>query len=201
MKQALILNLEKIKFLKSASSANDFPEDVGQEIAFVGRSNAGKSTAINAIVNRKSIARTSKTPGRTQLINFFEIDTQHCVVDLPGYGYANVSKSKRKSWDYLITGYLQNREALRAVLLIVDSRRGLLDSDRVFIDFFLPMKKILHIVLTKSDKLKKREQEHTLNKVIEEYDENITAQLFSGTKKTGVDIAQEKINEIFTFES
>jgi GTP-binding protein len=200
LKQALILNLEKIKFLKSASSANDFPKDVGKEIAFVGRSNAGKSTAINAIVNRKNIARTSKTPGRTQLINFFEIDTNHSLVDLPGYGYANVSKSKRKSWDYLITDYLQNREALRAVLLIVDSRRGLLDSDKVFIDFFLPMKKILHIVLTKSDKLKKREQENILNTVTKEYDQNITAQLFSGTKKTGVDIAQERINEIFTFE-
>ena len=111
MKQALILNLEKIKFLKSASSANDFPEDVGQEIAFVGRSNAGKSTAINAIVNRKNIARTSKTPGRTQLINFFEIDTQHSLVDLPGYGYANVSKSKRKSWDYLITCLLYTSDA------------------------------------------------------------------------------------------
>ncbi|MBC8225626.1 MAG: YihA family ribosome biogenesis GTP-binding protein [Gammaproteobacteria bacterium] len=191
------MNLENIKFLKSASATNDFPEDVGQEIAFVGKSNAGKSTAINAIVNRKNIARTSKTPGRTQLINFFKIDKKHSLVDLPGYGYANVSKSKRKSWEHLITKYLQKREALKAVFLIVDSRRGLSELDKVFIDFFLPMKKILHIVLTKSDKLKKREQLSVFNEVLGEYN-NISVQLFSGTKKIGVDRAQQKIIDVFT---
>ena len=191
------MNFENIKFIKSANQVSQFPEDSGSEIAFVGRSNAGKSTALNAIFRRKNIAKTSKTPGRTQLINFFDIDDDCRVVDLPGYGFAAVSKEKRKQWDELISDYFRTRDALKGVLLIIDSRRMITELDHLFLDFYLPLGKSLHVILTKADKLKKLAQIKALQSTETSLGKVATIQLFSGTKKEGITVAKQRMNEIF----
>ena len=191
-----MLGFENIKFIKSANQVSQFPEDSGNEIAFVGRSNAGKSTVLNVIFNRKNIAKTSKTPGRTQLVNFFKLNDDFCIVDLPGYGFANVSREKRKQWDWLISNYFKTRAALTGVFLVVDGRRGITDLDRVFIDFYLPLEKSLHVLINKSDKLKKSEQALVLGQFESYLSEVATIQLFSGTKKMGLEIAQNRLIEM-----
>ena len=191
-----MLGFENIKFIKSANQVSQFPEDSGNEIAFVGRSNAGKSTVLNVIFNRKNIAKTSKTPGRTQLVNFFKLDDNSCIVDLPGYGFANVSREKRNQWDRLLSSYFKTRTALTGVFLVVDGRRGITDLDRVFIDFYLPLEKSLHVLINKSDKLKKSEQALVLEQFKSYLGEVATIQLFSGTKKMGVEIAQNRLIEM-----
>jgi len=191
-----MLGFENIKFIKSANQVSQFPENSGNEIAFVGRSNAGKSTVLNVIFNRKNIAKTSKTPGRTQLVNFFKLDDDSCIVDLPGYGFANVSREKRKQWDRLISNYFKTRAALTGVFLVVDGRRGITDLDRVFIDFYLPLKKSLHVLINKSDKLNKSAQALVLEQFESYLGEVATIQLFSGTKKMGVEIAQNRLIEM-----
>jgi len=193
------LNFENINFIKSANQVSQFPEDSGKEIAFVGRSNAGKSTALNAIFGRKNIAKTSKTPGRTQLINFFAVDDDNRVVDLPGYGFAAVSKEKRKQWDELISDYFRTRDALKGVFLIIDSRRMITELDHLFLEFYLPLDKSLHVVLTKADKLKKNEQIETLRSTETSLGNVATIQLFSGTKKNGVTVAKQRLSEIFGY--
>tara|TARA_B100001750_G_scaffold225744_1_gene217831 strand:+ start:428 stop:1009 length:582 start_codon:yes stop_codon:yes gene_type:complete len=191
------LNLENINFIKSANQVSQFPEDSGREIAFVGRSNAGKSTALNAIFRRKNIAKTSKTPGRTQLVNFFSVDDDCRVVDLPGYGFAAVSKKKRKQWDELISDYFRTRNALKGVFLIIDSRRMITQLDHLFLEFYLPLGKSLHVVLTKADKLKKMEQIEALRSTETSLGNVATIQLFSGTKQDGVTVAKQRLSEIF----
>ena len=176
---------------------SQFPEDSGREIAFVGRSNAGKSTALNAIFGRKNIAKTSKTPGRTQLINFFAIDDDNRVVDLPGYGFAAVSKEKRKQWDELISDYFRTRDALKGVFLIIDSRRMITELDHLFLEFYLPLGKSLHVILTKTDKLKKMEQIEALRSTETSLGNVATIQLFSGTKQDGITVAKQRLNEMF----
>ena len=191
-----MLGFENIKFIKSANQVSQFPENSGNEIAFVGRSNAGKSTVLNVIFNRKNIAKTSKTPGRTQLINFFKLDDDSCIVDLPGYGFANVSREKRKQWDRLISNYFKTRAALTGVFLVVDGRRGITDLDRVFIDFYLPLEKSLHVLINKADKLNKSEQTLVLEQYESYLGEVATIQLFSGTKTMGIEIAQNRLIEM-----
>ena len=191
------MNLENINFIKSANQVSQFPEDSGREIAFVGRSNAGKSTALNAIFRRKNIAKTSKTPGRTQLVNFFSVDDDCRVVDLPGYGFAAVSKKKRKQWDELISDYFRTRDALKGVFLIIDSRRMITQLDHLFLEFYLPLGKSLHVVLTKADKLKKMEQIEALRSTETSLGNVATIQLFSGTKQDGVTVAKQRLSEIF----
>ena len=196
-----MLGFENIKFIKSANQVSQFPEDSGNEIAFVGRSNAGKSTVLNVIFNRKNIAKTSKTPGRTQLVNFFKLDEDSCIVDLPGYGFANVSREKRNQWDRLLSSYFKTRAALTGVFLVVDGRRGITDLDRVFIDFYLPLEKSLHVLINKSDKLNKSEQVLVLEQFKSYLGEVATIQLFSGTKKIGVEIAQNRLIEMLKNKS
>ena len=193
------MNLENINFIKSANQVSQFPEDSGREIAFVGRSNAGKSTALNAIFRRKNIAKTSKTPGRTQLINFFSVDDDCRVVDLPGYGFAAVSKKKRKQWDELISDYFRTRDALKGVFLIIDSRRMITQLDHLFLEFYLPLGKSLHVLLTKADKLKKMEQIEALRSTETSLGNVATIQLFSGTKQDGVTVAKQRLSEIFGY--
>ena len=193
------MNLENINFIKSANQVSQFPEDSGREIAFVGRSNAGKSTALNAIFRRKNIAKTSKTPGRTQLINFFSVDDDCRVVDLPGYGYAAVSKEKQKQWGQLISDYFRTRDALKGVFLIIDSRRMITQLDHLFLEFYLPLGKSLHVVLTKADKLKKMEQIEALRSTETSLGNVATIQLFSGTKQDGVTVAKQRLSEIFGY--
>ena len=187
---------ENIDFEKSISELNQSPKDVGSEVAFVGRSNAGKSTAINSITNRKSLAKTSKTPGRTQLINFFKINDNSRFVDLPGYGFAKASKEKQKSWNRLVTDYIKYRQSLKGVVLIIDIRRGFGEMDLMFLDFYLPLNKQLHILLTKADKLSKQKQSLILNEAREIYGSIATIQIFSGTKKIGVTEAQDQVIRI-----
>ena len=193
------MNLENINFIKSANQVSQFPEDSGREIAFVGRSNAGKSTALNAIFRRKNIAKTSKTPGRTQLVNFFSVDDNCRVVDLPGYGFAAVSKKKRKQWDELISDYFRTRDALKGVFLIIDSRRMITQLDHLFLEFYLPLGKSLHVMLTKADKLKKMEQIEALRSTETSLGNVATIQLFSGTKQDGVTVAKQRLSEIFGY--
>ena len=190
------MNFENINFIKSANQVSQFPEDSGREIAFVGRSNAGKSTALNAIFRRKNIAKTSKTPGRTQLINFFSVDDDCRVVDLPGYGFAAVSKEKRKQWDELISDYFRTRDALKGVFLIIDSRRMITQLDHLFLEFYLPLGKSLHVILTKADKLKKLERMEALQNTETSLGNVATIQLFSGTNKDGVTVAKQRLSEI-----
>ena len=139
-------------YVLSAHQLHQLPSDEGIEIAIAGRSNAGKSSAINAILNRRNFARTSKSPGRTQLINFFELDPQRRLVDLPGYGFARVPKKMRSHWDQVLSGFLLQRNALKGLVIVVDIRRGISELDQALFDMVestLP----IHVLLTKSDKL------------------------------------------------
>lgn len=175
--------------LLSAAAPAQFPADMGAEVAFVGRSNAGKSSAINAITQRNGLARTSKTPGRTRLLNFFELGTHQRIVDLPGYGYAKGPEDERMSWRQLIDA-LRPRASLRGVFLIVDSRRGLMEGDRALIDWAEPPLKI-HILLTKADKLNRNESGQVLRETRTIVADRATVQLFSVPDKTGVEEARK----------
>jgi ribosome biogenesis GTP-binding protein YsxC/EngB len=190
------MNFNKTKFLQSASNITESPDDTGSEVAFVGRSNSGKSSAINVIVNQKNLARISKTPGRTQLINFFEVDKQNRLVDLPGYGYAKTSKKQQKEWGFMISEYLRYRQTLKGVILIIDIRRGLMELDHAFLDFYLPLNKPLHVLLTKSDKLKKQARKKSFDSVQSIVGSVASVQLFSSLKKSGSEEAKGKILEL-----
>jgi GTP-binding protein len=176
-------------FIKSANAAKQFVADNGAEVAVAGRSNAGKSSAINVIVNRRQFARTSKTPGRTQLVNFFSLRDDHRLVDLPGYGFARVSDTMRNHWDRLLTDYFSDRQSLRGLFMIVDSRRQLQDYDRQMMAFAgeLP----IHILLTKADKLKRGQASSALLKVRKDVGNRATVQLFSSLRREGEAEARE----------
>ena len=190
------MNFNKTKFMKSASNISESPDDIGAEVAFVGRSNSGKSSAINVITNQKNLARISKTPGRTQLINFFEIEEMQRLVDLPGYGYAKTSKKQQKEWGFMISEYVKYRHTLRGIILIIDIRRGIMELDHAFLDFYLPLNKPLHILLTKSDKLKKQPCRKSFDSVQSTVDSVASVQLFSSLKKSGAEEARDKILEL-----
>ena len=146
------ISFKKARFVTSAFELEQLLPDSGAEVAFAGRSNAGKSSAINCLAGQKNLCKTSKTPGRTQLINFFELAPGRHLVDLPGYGFARVPKTMRAHWDRVLSAYLLEREALRGLVIVVDIRRGISDLDQALIDMIgdsLP----LHILLTKADKL------------------------------------------------
>ncbi|MCL4791888.1 MAG: ribosome biogenesis GTP-binding protein YihA/YsxC [Gammaproteobacteria bacterium] len=182
------------RFITSAARAAQFVADQGREVAFAGRSNAGKSSAINAILNRRDFARTSKTPGRTQLINFFALDDVRRLVDLPGYGYAQVSKEMREHWRELLDDYFHARDSLTGLILVVDSRRGLGDSDWQMLEWAHALNGPIHVLLTKADKLSRQEAAATLAKAREELGPEVTVQLFSATKKLGLDEARGCLN-------
>lgn len=179
----------KANFLVSAPGLKQSPDDQGAEIAFIGRSNAGKSSALNTITDNKSLARTSKTPGRTQLLNFFELDKQRRLVDLPGYGFAKVSAKVRKDWHHSIDEYLRNRESLRGLILIMDVRHPLTDIDQQMLEWCHQISMPVHILLTKCDKLKRGPAKTTLlqvKKAIQDSD-LFSVQLFSAKDKIGID--------------
>lgn len=177
-------------FLTSANKASQFVADRGSEVAFAGRSNAGKSSAINAIVNRRQFARTSKTPGRTQLVNFFSLAEDRRLVDLPGYGFAKVSESMRSHWGELLTDYFRSRESLAGLILVVDVRRELTDFDWQMMGFAEDVGLPVHILLTKADKLKRGQAANALLAVRKAVGDRATAQLFSALKRTGEDEAR-----------
>ena len=172
-------------FIKSANAHNQFVADDGTEVAVAGRSNAGKSSAINVIVNRRQFARTSKTPGRTQLVNFFSLRDGQRLVDLPGYGFARVSDAMRDHWGELLSEYFQTRQSLKGLLMIVDIRRQLQDYDRQMMAFAAEVDLPIHILLTKADKLKRGQAANALLQVKKEAGEHGTVQQFSALNRQG----------------
>lgn len=189
------------RFIKSANALDQFPADSGSEVAVAGRSNAGKSSAINIIVNRRQFARTSKTPGRTQLVNFFNLRDEQRLVDLPGYGFARVSDSIRRHWAELLAGYFRARRSLRGLLLIVDIRRQLTDYDRQMMAFAEDVELPIHILLTKADKLKRGQAATALLAVQKELGDRATAQQFSALNRHGENEARLKLEEFLAAQT
>lgn len=213
--------LWQARFFTTVNQLRDLPTTQVPEIAFAGRSNAGKSTAINILTNQKGLAFASKTPGRTQHINYFSIGGAHIaqhrkdativdeiealLVDLPGYGYAEVSGSAKLHWQKLLGDYVQRRDQLAALVLIMDSRRPFTDLDVQMLEWFAPTGKPIHCILTKSDKLNRNESTNalrsaraTLASYVDEDGEGFpfTVQLFSALKRVGIDEANDKILEL-----
>ncbi len=176
------------RFVRSVHDLRDLPPPEGPEVAFAGRSNAGKSSAINTLADHTRLAFVSKTPGRTQLINFFELSNGGCLVDLPGYGYAKVPEAIRKHWEHTLAGYLQTRESLHGLALVMDVRHPLTPLDRTMLEWFRPTGRPVHVLLTKADKLSRGAAMNVLQQVRGElaaYGANFSAQLFSSLKGTG----------------
>jgi len=186
------------RFLTSAHNASQFPSDVGLEVAFAGRSNAGKSSAINIIADQKKLAKTSKTPGRTQLINYFSISDHLRLVDLPGYGYAKVPIAVKNSWEKNIDTYLRNRLSLSGIVIIMDIRHPLTDFDKQMIGWLGETNLRAHILLTKADKLRFGAAKNGLLQVRKSLKTlpNITIQLFSSKSKLGLNEARTALCEM-----
>jgi len=180
----------QVRFLKSADSAAACGDESGAEVAFAGRSNSGKSSALNAIVRRNDLARTSRTPGRTQLVNLFEIEPGKRLVDLPGYGYARVPPAMRAEWRRLMEAYFTTRESLAGLIIVVDARRGFGESDQVMLEYAEARGRPVHVLLTKADKLGGNEARSTLAKTRSLLGERASVQLFSAESGEGVDAAQ-----------
>ena len=185
---------QNAQFFTTVNHLKDLPHTQA-EIAFVGRSNAGKSSAINTLTNHVRLAYVSKTPGRTQHINFFELRNGHYLADLPGYGYAQVPEDVRAHWVRLLGQYLQQRESLIGLIMIMDTRHPLKDLDKQMLDFFAVTGHPVHILLSKADKLSKNDQIKTLSsvkKALKPYMERqtVSVQLFSSLKKQGVEVVE-----------
>ena len=193
------MNFNTVKFLISAQTLQQCPSDSGCEVVFAGRSNAGKSSAINTLTRNKGLARTSKTPGRTQLINHFEVEPEKRLVDLPGYGYAKVPKALKAKWDRNLAEYLQNRNSLSGLILLMDIRHPLQDYDQQMLNWAAQASLPVHILLTKADKLKRGPAMSSLlgvEKLLRDMDPGFTllsAQIFSSLKKTGLPELEQKL--------
>lgn len=177
-------------FLLSVAAPAQFPADAGAEVAFAGRSNAGKSSAINALLERKALVRTSKTPGQTRLLNYFAIAPERRIVDLPGYGYAAVPPAERRRWLPLVDA-LRERASFRGLFLIVDARRGVREEDLALIEWAHPEHRRVHVLLSKADKLTQAERAAALQAARTLLGEGVTAQVFSAHSRLGVPEAQE----------
>jgi GTP-binding protein len=192
------LNYRQAQFLKSVVDLSQLPADKGQEVAFIGRSNAGKSSAINAITGIRGLARTSSMPGQTQMINFFTLDSSRRLVDLPGYGYAKVPRTIRERWQKVIHNYLETRDSLQGLILVMDIRHPLKESDQQLIAWTVKCNVPIHILLTKADKLKMTEARKVLKEVasaLESLGSNVTVQIFSAMELEGIDEAQSYLNQ------
>jgi len=186
----------RVRYLLSVGELAQLPPDRGAEVAFAGRSNAGKSSALNALCGRRGIAFVSKTPGRTQLINFFQVAAGRYLVDLPGYGYANAPAALRARWDALIGTYLRQRRALRGLILVMDARHPLTPLDRRMLDWFAGTRRPVHALLSKADKLshqagqrQRTDTQETLSRLYPD----VRVQLFSSTKSIGLQEAREAL--------
>lgn len=189
-----------VAYLASAHKLEELPPDSGREVAFAGRSNAGKSSAINALASRHRLAFVSKTPGRTQTINFFSVGQNRRWVDLPGYGFAKVSKAEREYWGELISAYLTERKSLIGLILVADSRHGIKLLDEQLIAWFTPTGHPLHVLLTKADKLSQSAAAKSLSEarsLLNRRYANCSVQLFSATANRGVNEANDLIHQWF----
>lgn len=191
------MKFDQTCFQTSAATLEDCPADSAAEVAFAGRSNAGKSSAVNVITSLPQLARTSKTPGRTQLINFFFIEEGKYLVDLPGYGYAKVPLERRDKWQFELEKYLRRRKALVGLILLSDIRHPLKKFDRMMIEWAAQANLPLHLLLTKADKLKRGAAQKTLLKVEKELTvfDNVSVQLFSALRNIGVDPVRKVLTQ------
>ena len=190
------INFQSAVYSTSASKLEQCPPDSGFEVAFIGRSNAGKSSAINVLTGQTRLARTSKTPGRTQLLNFFSVGENRYLVDLPGFGYAKVPIEMRNKWQQQLERYLRQRQSLRGLVLLMDIRHPFKDSDRMMLDWCVDAEVPLHILLTKTDKLKQGAAKAVLlqsRKEVQEHAELVSVQLFSSLNGLGVEELREKL--------
>lgn len=195
------IDFRKTKFITSAPDLFRLPNDQGAEIAFAGRSNSGKSSSLNAICDQSRLAKTSRTPGRTRLINLFEVCKGCSLVDLPGYGYAAVPASMKRDWQKSMGDYLQKRRALRGIVITMDIRHPLKDHDRVIIDWSLAANIPALILLTKSDKLGLNARREAVQKIkfeLSEFGGNFTVIAFSALKKIGIDETRNVLTDWFT---
>lgn len=177
-------------FLKSAASWKHYPEDAGAEVAFAGRSNSGKSSSINAILNRRGLARSSKTPGRTQMLQFFAVGQQRRIVDLPGYGYAAAPLRVRRQWEGMMGDYFRRRGSLRGVFVVVDARRGVGELDLRMLDVCAAAEAPVHLLMNKCDRLKRGALTQTLREAEQLLGANGTVQEFSALRAVGVEEAR-----------
>jgi GTP-binding protein len=197
-------NYQRAEFLTSAGKLQQCPADEGWEVAFAGRSNAGKSSAINCLTGNHKLARTSKTPGRTQLINFFSLSESQRLVDLPGYGFAKVPAAVKREWTKHLEAYLQERQCLRGLVLVMDVRRPLQEFDQTLLGWALEASMPAHILLTKADKLKKGPANAALlqvRKQLQDHEDLFSVQLFSALKRTGLDQLRAALDAWLTDES
>lgn len=186
------------RFLISVQALSQLPPDQGYEVAFAGRSNAGKSSALNTLTHQKSLARISKTPGRTQMINFFQITPDRHLVDLPGYGYAKAPERMRRHWQNLVEHYLRSRTALRGLLLLMDVRHPLIELDHQLLQWCEQRSLASHVLLTKADKLKRGAALATLHQVdkdLQRHYPHASAQLFSALTRLGIIEAHRKLDQ------
>ncbi len=196
----LKLNYHKTRFLTSAPTIKALPQDEGIEIAFAGRSNAGKSTALNALTNQKNLARTSKTPGRTQLINLFEVEPQCKLVDLPGYGYAAVPEQMKIQWQKALGEYLQQRECLGGLVVLMDIRHPLKDLDQQMVEWAVSAELPVLILLTKADKLSqsaRSKQVKMVREAILPFQGDVQVEVFSAQNKIGIERLSAKLDNWF----
>lgn len=194
---------QKAHYVLSAPNVNHCPPDEGFEVAFAGRSNAGKSSALNVITSQRGLAKTSKTPGRTQLINFFACDEERKLVDLPGYGYAKVNVNTKRAWEQSLSEYIETRQALKGLILLVDCRMPPTEIDITMLDWTRSLDLPVHVLLTKSDKLKKGPAQNSLLKfkqLLNEQYSHASAQLFSSLKRQGLEQVWSKLDEWMAYE-
>lgn len=192
------INFRQAEFLTSAPTLAKCPADNGIEVAFAGRSNAGKSSAINTLTENKRMARTSKTPGRTQLINFFALSDNQRIVDLPGYGFAKVPLEVKEKWQRHLEQYLRERQSLYGLILLMDCRHPLQDFDRMMLNWAQSCAMPVHILLTKADKLNKGPANNSLLKVRKDLapmKDLVSVQLFSALKRTGLEQLQATLSQ------
>ena len=194
---------QQARFLQSATTLNTLPPELGFEVAFAGRSNSGKSSTLNRLCQQKSLARTSKTPGRTQLINFFSLPEGKFLVDLPGYGYAKVPEKVKLEWQKFIETYLTQRFPLCGLVIVMDIRRPMLDDDMKMLNWTNSRNLPVHVVLNKTDKLKHGQAKSALlktQKQLKEINPTYTVQMFSALKGTGVNELKTQLNEWFKLD-
>ncbi len=201
--QTPTLNFNKVRFVTSAPDIRHLPDDSGVEVAFAGRSNAGKSSALNALTNQKNLARTSKTPGRTQLINLFELEPGKRLVDLPGYGYAQVPEEMKRKWQESLSEYLQKRASLKGLVLLMDIRHPLKDTDQQLLEWAAGNELPVLVLLTKADKFNAGPRKNIVQQVRRDllaFGDLVRVEAFSSLKGLGIERVAEILTEWYLAE-